>query len=332
MMQVRLIHFWGEKYEKCTPGNTGLWDGIRFTSDPISSCDYAVVVHRIPGWVTEITCPPEHLWLAHFEPPIAFWADTYLDNHRYARVFTTDPKLQGERFVHTNPLHQWMVKRDHDFLTRLDPPEKNRNCSWIMRKIMVFPGHQARQRFLDRITGNIDFDLFGRGYAYLDDKWDGLAPYRYSFVIENHQNDLYWTEKIMDCFLAWTMPIYFGARKIADFFPAEAMIQIDLNDPDVLEKIKSAIAGNAWRQNLDALREARRRVLYEHHILAQLARSIHEHEAGGECPRHLPGRNTIYRTPTTRQGRLLRKILELLPRILKRPVGEMFSRNDTFSV
>jgi len=328
MTDVRLIHFWGERYEKCTPGNTGVWDGIRFTSDPTRTCDYAVVIHRIPGWVLEVTCPPEHLWLAHFEPPVDFWKGMYVDNHRYARVFTTDAALHGERFVHTNPLHQWMIKRDYDDLFRLEPPEKTRDCSWIMRKIAVFPGHQARQRFLDQITGQIQFDLFGRGYAFLDDKWDGLAPYRYSFVIENHQNDLYWTEKIMDCFLTWTMPIYFGARRITDFFPAQAMIQIDLEDPDVVDKIKNAIAGNAWARNLDAIQEARRRVLNEHQILSQLARYINRHEGEGDCVRHMPGHNTVYRTPTTRKGLALRRLLEILPRPLKLPVGRALSRSD----
>jgi hypothetical protein len=331
MKQVRLIHFWGEQYEKCTPGNTGVWNDVHFTSDPVPVCDYAVVVHRTPGWVVEITCPQDHLWLAHFEPPIEYWQGINRDNHRYARVFTTDPALSGARYVHTNPLHQWMIKRDYDFLARLEIPEKIRDCSWIMRNIMVFPGHQARQRFLEHISGNIQFDLFGRGYAFLDDKWDGLAPYRYSFVIENHQNELYWTEKIMDCFLTWTMPIYFGARRITDFFPAEAMIQIDLEDPDVPQKIKDAMAGGAWEKNLDALREARHRVLNEHHILAQLARSIHRHERDGLCAHHTPKRNIVYRTPTTRQGRILRRILEVLPRPAKLSVGRALSRNHATS-
>jgi hypothetical protein len=325
MITVRLIHFWRENFDKCTPGNSGVWDQILFTSHPVKVCDYAIVIHRIPDWVIDLTCPPEHLWLAHFEPPIDFWMAMLLDDDRYARVFTTDPALQDERFVHTNPLHQWMIKRDYDFLSRLEVPEKTRQCSWIMRKITVFPGHQARQRFLDRITGKLDFDLFGRGYAFLDDKWDGLAPHRYSFVIENHQNDLYWTEKIMDCFLTWTMPIYFGARKITDYFPAESMIRIDIEDPDVVDKIKSAMARGAWEKNLDAIREARRRVLNEHHILAKLARSIHAHENEGFCDRHMPTRNTMYRVPTTRNGRILRRLLEALPHPVKMPLGRALS-------
>ncbi|MBV6452716.1 MAG: hypothetical protein MHPDNHAH_03485 [Anaerolineales bacterium] len=328
MKQVRLIHFWGETYEKCTPGNSGIWDGIHFTSAPVPVCDYSVVIHRTPGWVTELTCPLEHLWLAHFEPPIRFWQNLNLDNDRYAKVFTTDPNLRGDRYIHTNPLHQWMIKRDYDFLSRAGTPEKTRDCSWIMRNIRVFPGHQARQLFLEQIRMKINFDLFGRGYEYIDDKWDGLAPYRYSFVIENHQNDLYWSEKIMDSFLAWTMPIYFGARKITDFFPAESIIQIDLNDPDVVEKIKSAMADNSWAKNFDAIQEARRRVLNEHHILAKLARYIHIHEDESECSRHSPSNNLLYRAPTTLNGRVLRNVLEILPRKWRVRFGELLSRGN----
>ncbi len=326
MKRVRLIHFWGESYENCTPGNSGVWDEVYFTTNPIPACDYAVVIHRTPDWVTELDCPPEHLWFAHFEPPIDFWQGINLDNDRYAKVFTTDPNLRGSRYVHTNPLHKWMVKQDYDSLSRGRVPEKNRNCSWIMRNVQIFPGHQARQKFLNRITGQIDFDLFGRGYEYLDDKWDGLAPYRYSFVIENHQNDFYWTEKIMDSFLAWTMPIYFGARKITDFFPAEALIQIELDDPNAVVKIKDAIAHNMWAKNLNAIREARRRVLNEHHILAKLAHYIKAHECEAACVGHIVQHNTLYRTPTTRKGRILRRILESLPHVLQVFLGGLFSR------
>jgi hypothetical protein len=109
------------------------------------------------------------------------------------------------------------------------------------------------------------------------------------------------------------------------------MIQIDLEDPDVVDKIKNAIAVNAWVGNLDAIREARRRVLNEHHILAQLSRYIHRHESGGDCSCHAPIRNTVYRTPTTRKGRILRRVLEILPHPLKLPVGRVLSRRENSS-
>ncbi len=31
----------------------------------------------------------------------------------------------------------------------------------------------------------IAFDLYGRGFRHIDDKWEGIAPYRYSIAFEN---------------------------------------------------------------------------------------------------------------------------------------------------
>jgi len=50
-------------------------------------------------------------------------------------------------------------------------------------------------------------------------------------AVENSGHDHYWTEKVADCFLAGTVPIYRGAPNIRAYFPAEAMIVIDTLDP-----------------------------------------------------------------------------------------------------
>jgi hypothetical protein len=74
-------------------------------------------------------------------------------------------------------------------------------------------------------------DLFGRAARPIDDKWDGLAPYHFSLAIENTVATDYWTEKVADCFLSWTCPIYNGAPNLADFFPRDSFIQIDIARP-----------------------------------------------------------------------------------------------------
>ena len=116
--------------------------------------------------------------------------------------------------------------------------------------------------FLERISGKVEFDLFGRGFTPLADKWDGLAPYRYSIAVENYRGPDYWTEKIADCFLSWTMPIYYGCTNITDYFPPEAMVLIDIDDiEEAVDKIREAIAQDLWRKNLDAIEYARKLVL-----------------------------------------------------------------------
>ena len=60
-------------------------------------------------------------------------------------------------------------------------------------------GHRYRLEFLRRLREHIDLDLYGRGFAPIEDKWQALAPYRYSIAFENAAAPYYFTEKIMDC-------------------------------------------------------------------------------------------------------------------------------------
>ena len=142
----------------------------------------------------------------------------------------------------------------------------------------MFKGHRDRLAFLERIKGKLAFDLYGRGFRFVEDKWDGLAPYRYAIAVENHSNPYYWSEKLFDCFLAWTMPIYYGCTEITRYFPAEAMVQIDINDPDAVERIREAVASDRWRRNRDAIAHARELVLNSYQFFPFFARAIKAHE------------------------------------------------------
>ena len=69
-----------------------------------------------------------------------------------------------------------------------------------------------------------DVAVLGRGYQPFDSKADGLAPYRYSVVIENVQERNYFSEKLLDAVLCETVPIYWGCPNIGDFVDTRAMI------------------------------------------------------------------------------------------------------------
>jgi hypothetical protein len=115
---------------------------------------------------------------------------------------------------------------------------------------------------------------FGHGVRPLADKWDGLAPYRYSIAIENSQVPHYWTEKIADCFLAGTVPIYWGCPNIGDYFPSDAMIRLESLDPRLSsEQVQAEATVEGYRRRLDALREAKRLVLDDYNLF-NLARNL----------------------------------------------------------
>jgi len=102
---------------------------------------------------------------------------------------------------------------------------KHAMCSLIASGKTKQPGHKLRHAVVDwsRKTGQ-DIDIMGRGYKPFAEKSDGLAPYRYSIVIENAREQNYFTEKLIDALLCQTVPIYWGCPNIGDFFDTGGMM------------------------------------------------------------------------------------------------------------
>jgi hypothetical protein len=61
----------------------------------------------------------------------------------------------------------------------------------------------------------------------VDDKYKALEEYRFSLCFENEKNSPgYITEKLFDCLIAGTVPVYLGAPNIADYVPSECFIDM----------------------------------------------------------------------------------------------------------
>jgi len=268
-----------------TPGGNGLWDGIQFTRQPVDVCDYLLAIDG--AGTGTVVCPSEHVWGLLFEPPIPLYDGMHQGVPHHSRVYTTNDCIVGERYVHTQPAVPWYVDKDYDFLKACPIPEKELALSWITSNYTNLPGHRLRMAFLRRIRKQIQLDLFGKGIRYIQDKWDGLAPYKYSLAVENTKARWYWTEKLADCFLAWTMPIYYGCTNISDYFPRESFVELDILDPFAPEKIREVIASDLWRRNLDAIAYARQLVLDRYQLFPFIAQEISEHEQGACFGVHL---------------------------------------------
>jgi hypothetical protein len=103
------------------------------------------------------------------------------------------------------------------------------------------------------------------------DKWDGLAPYWYSIAVENSKHANYFTEKLSDCFLAYTLPFYYGCPNIKDYFDDRSFVWIDINDFEGSQRtIESAIRVGAWDKSSLFVKESRRLVLEKYHFIAAL--------------------------------------------------------------
>jgi len=107
--------------------------------------------------------------------------------------------------------------------------EKNKILSIIASGKKQTVGHRLRH---DIINSNfIDMDIFGHGYNPIDNKIIALKDYMFSLIIENDDTDNWFTEKIVDCLVTGTIPIYWGCSNISDYFNIEGFIQIkSIND------------------------------------------------------------------------------------------------------
>ena len=68
----------------------------------------------------------------------------------------------------------------------------------------------------------------------------------YSVVIENCKRDYYFTEKLIDCFLTGTIPIYWGCPSIGDYFNTKGIIIVD--DIDDIGKSLSNVTTELYEE------------------------------------------------------------------------------------
>ena len=54
----------------------------------------------------------------------------------------------------------------------------------------------------------------------------------FSIVVENKKLPNYFTEKVVDCFLAHTFPLYHGCSNFKEFFDKDSFETIDINNFD----------------------------------------------------------------------------------------------------
>lgn len=274
---VRVIKDWDfPDWRRMSPGGTGIWDDIYFTDEQIENPDYVLVLNQ-PSERIEFTAPPNRVWAVIQEPPTKFHGFLHRGQRGFSRIYTTDTNLtQGsERYRQHYPVLSWHIMRSFDELAAMASiPLKNRDLAWITSSLSFLPGHRLRMEFLSRIREMPELDLFGRGLRPIDDKWDGLAPYRYSIVFENFAGPDYWSEKLSDCFLAGTMPIYFGCTNLESYFPRDSFIRFDPTQPNPTAALRKIIESSLAEDHRESLIEARRRCLYEYQMFPFAAAEI----------------------------------------------------------
>jgi hypothetical protein len=124
---------------------------------------------------------------------------------------------------------------------------KSKDVSIVASTKQFTSGQQIRCELADAYKDELDVFGYGRELE-LPWKVEGLRDYRFSIAIENCFIDYYFSEKLIDCFLTGTVPIYMGPPSIARWFDTRGMIIVD--GPEEIEQVLAAATPAAY----DAMR------------------------------------------------------------------------------
>ena len=103
--------------------------------------------------------------------------------------------------------------------------DKTKLCSFVSSDKTMCPLHKLRlecakfSRFKYK-----HIDHFGTAFGTFTKAIDYTRDYKFSIIFENYIDDMYFTEKILNCFATGTIPIYMGARKISSIFDGRGIL------------------------------------------------------------------------------------------------------------
>jgi len=155
------------------------------------------------------------------------------------------------------------------------------NMSMIMSLSRFMPGHKMRYKILERVLdSDMDIHFYANGLnnVYSDPRvkefdWSifhvPYENYKFQIVAENILEKYWATEKLTNCIIKETLPIYYGSKHIADDFYGKGTIPMLSDDIDMnMEIIRSIYYdAEAYENNRGILNEAKNKLYLENNLL-----------------------------------------------------------------
>ena len=249
-----------EQYKKQTPNNSGVWNNL-VGIDNIDNADIIIALGPIQSNLID----PSKIIQFRREPD---FIESWNPLNGAKEIFDYS---DGKPHVST-----WWVELPWNYINDLAYTKTKR------ASIVASSKWQHRTKYIQELCKLMpnSFDVYGNinvqnqnhlGYIHRTLKHHSILEYEYSIAIENSSQSNYFSEKIIDCMLLWTIPLYWGCPNISDYFPAGSYREIDIQDP---KQIKEVLDKPITKKNIDALAEARNLIMNEYNIWSVIEKII----------------------------------------------------------
>jgi hypothetical protein len=272
-----------------TPRGSCQWKGTLFVAD--GEADHYVILNSIydsrsrPLYPKLVLAQPRQVWGLHMEPEEyvrRLHYDLPAEHALVSRFYTNGVSLlkMGGIYHPSPPYVHFLAGKTWDFLAAAALPRKSITLGIIASDVNEIEGHKHRTRFLEELdSSDVDCAIWGRGEGlarfrkyrgFALNKWDVQAQCRYSIVIENSKSPLYWSEKVADALLAYSLPLYHGCSELEKFLPEASFIPIDITAQGCIDHIRGILHSDPYGERLRAIEEARHVLLTKENLYAFL--------------------------------------------------------------
>jgi hypothetical protein len=178
-----------------------------------------------------------------------------LENYkRYNTILTFDKEVLSKcenAVKFTFYTITWLDEEDYK---NIDISKKTYKISCLVGFKQMAPGHTVRLilYFQQMILLNYPFTFYRScvpphlpeiltnpflGSKEINAKRDLFMTYQFHLAIENSKQENYFTEKLIDCLITKTIPIYYGCPNIQEYFDTSGWILLETGEPsEVIQK------------------------------------------------------------------------------------------------
>ena len=286
---VRLVGTFGGLWRRTieqTPNGSCQFGGTLFVAS--GDADYYLILNKPPdNFERPKSC--RGIWGLHMEPHDyikKFGYEATLGDKIFSKFFTNSDDLikRGGVYTPSPPYVHFHIGKSWDYLYKIQRPKKTVDVGIIVSDLIDLEGHRKRLDFIKKIDeSDLDIAIWGRGEGlnryknykgYVWSKWEAYEKCKYTIVIENSYSDYYWTEKLVDSILAYSLPFYYGGKLAEKYIPSDAFIPIDIDNENVLDYIKKCIKNNSYESKISSIDKARIIILKEQNLYSFIDREL----------------------------------------------------------
>jgi hypothetical protein len=275
MIKVALFGVWWKdiespinKYLPLTPSQSGIYGEIMCVNN-IEDADY-YIVQQSDSNLSENLSRKKKIYFQR-EP---FEVDS--------KSLKTNRGIYKSTYQNGYHYAAWWLDKTYDELKSLPFVKKGKKCSAIISHKQETIGQKRRLEFSKyAYKHEVSIDFFGSINQVLGKiqkkekinlfKFDLIYPYNYSLIPENGRVQNYFTEKLIDAYLGWSMPIYDGCPNIDKYFPKESYHTVNLDHKEEsLYQINKIIKEPLTKIQIEAIAHARELILDKYNFWACL--------------------------------------------------------------